>query len=387
MKSCKVCRKLYRFWLWLSLVLIVFPGILLSSPFGRSTTIASVDAWEWSDYFVYIKGSDRSSSLVTTLSMHEVSDLRVRDIKRRLSRMHGYSAEELGRILDKKDLIQMLAFEEEKLRLKQEGSAKRIVMQHGIIGCVVTLLVLFCWPLFLHAYEVAMVNFVVYTDRKKLELQRCLELKSYQGILGVILMGILDLLQVWLTASVILSWVMTSKYFFPIPRLTLRPAQFMGGDIANSSMANYGINIGSILLTYGMRYVYGWIERYTGTALSNQAREQRREARKNETVDDAAARKAARRAVKMENLVRQQQQAFSSAMNRPMPQPPPEWLSSHGTETNHSIPPAVTRGSRSHQEFLIQLDEQPVAEMEDAWDAEGTGANEPKKPTIFDELD
>jgi hypothetical protein len=384
MAPCSVCRKRHRFWLWLSLVLISLGA--LPPPFGNWTPISTVCAWEWSDYFIYIKGSGLSSSSTITLSIHEVSDLRVRDIKRRLSRTHGYSAEELARILDKKGLIQMLAFEEEKLRLQQEDSAKRIVMQHGIIGCVVALLVILCWPLLSHTYEVAMVNFVVYTDRKKLELQRCLELKSYQGLLGVTFMGILDLLQVWLTASVVLSWGMTSKYFFPIPRLTLRPAQFMGADAASSFMANYGINVGSILVTYGMRYVYGWIERYTGTALSTRARQQRRDARQHESLDDAAARKAARRAMKLENLQRQQQ-AFSSGINRPVPQPPPDWISSNTTEGNQAMPPIVTRGSHSHQSFLNQLDEHVLCEQEDAWDADGAGENDAKRQSKFDELD
>lgn len=390
MKIQRIHRRQQRFQPWLSFILMVFVGIVfVPFPYGK-TTATSVDAWEWSDYFAYVNGGSTiySPSTTTTLSIHEVSDLRVRDIKRRLSRTHGYSAEELGRILDKKELIQMLAFEEEKLRLQHEDSARRIVMQHGVVGCIVAALVILCWPLFSHAYEVAMINFVVYTDRKKLELKRCLELQSYQGMLGVFLMGLLDLLQIWLTASVVLSWVMTSTYFFPIPRLTLRPAQFMGGEVASSSMANYGINVGSILVTYGMRYVYGWIERYTGTALANQARKQRREARKQETVDDAAARKAARRAMKLENLQRQpQQQAFSAAMNRPMPQPPPEWLSSNTVEQNSADPSVLMTGSRSHQEFLRNLDENSLVEDKAIWDSNGTGADDAKRPTRLDELD
>jgi hypothetical protein len=310
------------------------------------------NAWEWSDF---VGGGSSSSSLLqssresvstTTLSIQEVSELRVRDIKRRLSRNHGYSAEELGRILDKKELIHALAFEEEKLRLSHEAQAKRILIQQGIIAAIVAILLILCWPLFQHAYEVASINFVVFTDRKKHEVHRCFELQSVWGMIGVVLMGILDILQVWLTASILLSWVMTSKYFFPVPRLSVRPAQLLGGEIAKSHMANYGINIGSMLVTWVMRFGYGKIEMWTGNALSAAHRKQRKEARQWESADDKAARKEARRIAKLEKQQRQQQ----ATVSRPGTQ---GWIQ----PMNGSGEPPVVINSRTHQEFLNHLDE------------------------------
>ena len=329
-----------------------------------SRTIVTVDAWEWSDYVVstWTKNNNKPSSTTTiagttTLSIQEVSDMRVRDIKRRLSRIHGYSAEELSKILDKKELVQTLAFEEEKVRLQHENSAKRIVVQQGIIATIVTILILLCWPVLMHAFDVAMVNFVVYKDRKKVEAMKCFELRSYWGLLGVICMGILDVLQIWLTTSVLLSWVTRSKYFFPIPQLTIRPAQLMGGEMANSSMANYGINVGSMLVTYGLRFLYGKIEQFTGVALAKKARQQRHDARQNESSDEKVARKASRKAMKLENMYRQQYQAaMAASMRRPVPPPPPEWMAATSSHHNNDVTTKIANG-RSHEDFLHEIQE------------------------------
>ena len=74
--------------------------------------------------------------------------MRVRDLKRRLTRQHGYSAEEVAKMLDKKELIHALAFEEEKLRLDQEELVKRRLVKRGILTAIITILVIMFWPLF-----------------------------------------------------------------------------------------------------------------------------------------------------------------------------------------------------------------------------------------------
>ena len=347
---------------WMHLVVIAVILLIRIRIPGRITTSPIVvDAWEWSDYVVstWTRSNQPPTTIsgTTTLSIQDVSDMRVRDIKRRLSRIHGYSAEEVSKILDKKELVQALAFEEEKIRLKQENSAKRIVVQQGMIAAIVTILILLCWPVLLHAYEVAMINFVVYTDRKKIEALKCFELKSFWGLLGVVCMGVLDVLQIWLTTSVLLSWVMTSKYFFPFPRLTIRPAQLMGGEMANSSMANYGINVGSMLVTYGLRFLYGKIEQYTGIALAKKARQQRQEARQRESSDEKAARIASRKAAKLENQYRQQYHAaMAASMRQPVPPPPPEWVAAASSNSANDISTKIANGP-SHQDFLEELQE------------------------------
>ena len=49
----------------------------------------------------------------------------------------------------------------------------------------------------------------------------------------MLLLFVIDALSLWLSVSVLLSWVTTSKYFFPVPSVPIRPAQLLtpkGGD-------------------------------------------------------------------------------------------------------------------------------------------------------------
>lgn len=252
--------------------------------------------WEWEDYLGSSK--DITAFQTQTLTMDEIREMRVRDIKRRLARTHGYSADELGRMLDKKELIQALAFEEHKDREKELEKVKRYVIVRGIIIALVAVLVVLGWPLWVQIYEVASVNLVVYSDKKVYEARRCIELGSVQGMLGVFLMGIVDTLQIWLSLSVLLSWFMSSQYFFPTPNLSVRPAQFMGEKVANGPLAKYGLNVGPMALTWGFRFLQGRLEAYTGRALSRAYQNKKKEAREWESPEERSARKAARKAAK-----------------------------------------------------------------------------------------
>lgn len=121
--------------------------------FGIILTLAfypqRCQAWEWSDLW----GDETPSAAAdetthsTPLTLAEVSAMRVRDLKRRLSRTHGYAADEVARMLDKKELIHALAFEEEKLRLKQEDLIKRKLVKRGILTAIISILVVMFWPL------------------------------------------------------------------------------------------------------------------------------------------------------------------------------------------------------------------------------------------------
>jgi len=308
--------------------------------------ISCVSAWEWSD----LVSGDSSS----TLSIDEVANMRVRDIKRRLSRNHGYSAEEVGKMLDKKELVQALAFEEEKIRLTAEADLKRELLKQGVLIALVAVVLVMCWPLIQRAYEIAIVNFEVYTDRKKLEATRCWELRTYAGMLGVTLMACIDLLNIWLTASVILSWAMKSKYFFPVPSLPVRPAQFMGGQISKSSLANYGINLGPMAITWTLRFLHGRIELWTGKAMSQAYKEQRKVARQRETPEERATRRATRRAAKQATREQQRQPRPATV---PPGELPPDWMQyADPTQPKESEPESTPSGSKAHEEFLEQLD-------------------------------
>lgn len=253
-------------------------------------------AWEWEDF---LGSSDDIAALQTqTLTMDDIREMRVRDIKRRLARTHGYSADELGRMLDKKELIEALSFEEHKDREKELEKVKRYVIVRGIIMALVAVVVVLGWPLWVQIYEVASVNLVVYLDKKRYEASRCMELGSIKGMIGVILMGIVDTLQIWLSLSVLLSWFMSSKFFFPTPNLSVRPAEFMGDKVAKGPLAKYGLNVGPMALTWGFRFIQGQLNAFTGRALSQAYQQQKQAAREWETPEDKAARKAARKAAK-----------------------------------------------------------------------------------------
>mmetsp|Transcript_780 Transcript_780/g.1222 ORF Transcript_780/g.1222 Transcript_780/m.1222 type:complete len:373 (-) Transcript_780:304-1422(-) len=283
--------------------------LLLFSP-------AQIHGWEWSDFII---GGGNDSSSTTTLSMYEISDMRVRDIKRRLARTHGYSADEIGKMLDKKELIEALSYEEYRVKQAQDNATKRERMKFGIIAALSAISLVLFWPLLSHVFEVAHVNFVVYTDRKKVECTRCLELKSMQGMVGIFLMFVLDFLGLWLSTSVILSWVMTSKYFFPVPSLPIRPAAMMGGQVAAGPLAKYGLNVGPMVITWGLRFLNVRLESWTGKALLRADKQAKKAARAWESKEERAARKAAKRERKAAREAAKQQAEEERRQTAPPP--------------------------------------------------------------------
>lgn len=104
-----------------------------------------------------------SDSEIHTLGIVEISEMRARDIKRRLARSHGYDPDELSRMIDKKELINALSYEEHKVYQQEEDRRRwRRFKTTMIYTCVAVMVVMF-WPLLRHAFQVAHVNFEVYT--------------------------------------------------------------------------------------------------------------------------------------------------------------------------------------------------------------------------------
>jgi hypothetical protein len=257
----------------------------------------------------------------------------------------------------KQELVNELAFHEEKIRLASESEVKRALLMEGIIVSIIAVVVVLCWPLLQHVYEVAAVNFVVYTDRKWLEATRCWEIKSKTAMLGVFLMFIFDLLSFWLSVSVILGWVMTSKYFFPTPSLPVRPGQFMGDQVANSQVGSYGINMGPMVIRWVMSFVYSRLEQWTARALATAQRTQRQADREWETPEEKIARRAARKEAK----ARKAEAAQRAPQSMPSSATPPGWI--EPSQDTYTPPPSH---SRAHEEFLQQLDENPMdTELDD----------------------
>jgi hypothetical protein len=341
------------------------------------TLVSPLRSWEWLDW-ISGDGSRRGSffvaddpSWVETLSLDDVAGMRVRDIKRRLAREHGYSAQELGRILLKKELVEALAWEEEKIRLRQQAALQRLILQRGVILSIVAVGVSLCWPLLQQAYEVVLVNFVVYTDRKKLEARKSWELKTKLGMLGVALMFVIDILQSWLTLSMLMSWVMKkNRLFFPVPSIPIKPAQFLGGPM-EKAFGGYGINVGSMAVTYGLRFAHGQIERWTGQALiwAIKARKAAKKKNKQENAANGHASEESEEAVAARQSRRQARrearQAAAAAAETPAV-PPPENLPPDLMHPKNKEGPSFPPASHTHDEFMreVQTHESGLDELD-----------------------
>ncbi len=258
-----------------------------------------------------------------SLNIIQISDMRARDIKRRLAREHGYGADELSRMLDKKELINTLSYEEHKVYQQEIDKRKwRRIKSTIIYTCAAVLVVMF-WPLLTHAFEVAHVNFVVYTDKRRHELSRCREYSSTKGYFGMFLLFIIDALSTWLSVSVLLSWVMKSKYFFPIPSIPIRPAQLLAGGVGGDAgaLGQYGINVGPMIISGLFRFLNNRVEAMIGNAMANAFQKQRKDARREERAKEKEERRkmkkeAKRRMKEEEERTRQEAEERARVMQQ-----------------------------------------------------------------------
>ena len=142
-------------------------------------------------------------------------------------------------------------------------------------------------------------------------------MRSIKGLFGLFLMVILNMLQLWLSISVILSWVMKSKYFFPVPYLPIQPAALLAsaaGTGTGGPLASYGLNIGPMVVSAMFRFLNGRIELFMGKALAEAHKRERKERKKAKKEEERVRaemerqeRKAARRARRAERELRKQQ--------------------------------------------------------------------------------
>lgn len=107
---------------------------------------------------------------------------------------------------------------------------------------------------------------------------------------------------------------MKSKYFFPVPRIPIRPAELIATASGNSGgagpLGNYGLNVGPMLISWLFRFVNGRLEQFIGKALSDankrEKKKKRAEKKANEKREAAIAkeeRRAVRKARKKEKEV------------------------------------------------------------------------------------
>ena len=144
-----------------------------------------------------------------------------------------------------------------------------------------------------------------YLDKKRYEVSRIREFRSIKALFGLFLVFIVDSLQLWLTTTVILSWVMKSKYFFPVPNIPIRPAEMITTASGNKGgagpLGNYGLNVGPMAISWLFRFVNGRLEQFMGKALSDankRQRKQKKAAKKAQEKEEAAVAKAERKAAR-----------------------------------------------------------------------------------------
>lgn len=70
---------------------------------------------------------------------------------------------------------------------------------------------------------------------------------------------------------------MKSDYFFPVPHITIRPAELLatvaGASGSAGALGQYGINIGPMIISWLFRYTNGSIENFMGRALQHRRKE------------------------------------------------------------------------------------------------------------------
>lgn len=247
-----------------------------------------------------------------TLSIVEISNMRVRDIKRRLAREHGYGADEIAKMIDKKELINALSYEEHRVYQKEVETKQRMALKKSIMVALVCVILVMFRPLLLHAWEVLVVNLQVYTDKKRYEWSRIYDYRSFRAAWGFFLILCVDGLQLWLTMSVLASWIIPkndqkwNSYLFPVPYIPIRPAALIASATTAANpysspgtktkpgtasaagagpLGHYGINIGPMLISWLFRYGTSKIEMYMGKALS----EARRYKKKQEKIKKRGA--------------------------------------------------------------------------------------------------
>ena len=170
-------------------------------------------------------------------------------------------------------------------------------------------------------------------------------------------MVILNLLQLWLSISVILSWVMKSKYFFPVPYIPIKPAALLATAAGTSSAGpfeNYGLNVGPMFISGLFRFCNGRIEMFMGRALSDAMQRQRKERRKARKEEERKQeeilrqeRKEARRIRRAERELRKQSNNATTTNNMK------EKNESFNNNIHQDIIPSIDKTLQDHNESYV----------------------------------
>lgn len=131
---------------------------------------------------------------------------------------------------------------------------------------------------------------IISTDKKKYEINTCISHKSIKACIGILITFCIDLLQLWLSVSILASWILPSnKYMFPTPSIPIRPAAVLtslssasGNASSDSPLNKYGINVGPMIISWLFRYGKGKVEYWVGKVLAKKMRKDQKKVRKEE---------------------------------------------------------------------------------------------------------
>jgi hypothetical protein len=137
------------------------------------------------------------------------------------------------------------------------------------------------------------------------------------------------------------------------------------------AFGGYGINVGSMAVTYGLRFAHGQIERWTGQALiwAIKARKAAKKKNKQENAANGHASEESEEAVAARQSRRQARrearQAAAAAAETPAV-PPPENLPPDLMHPKNKEGPSFPPASHTHDEFMreVQTHESGLDELD-----------------------
>ena len=302
-------------------ILVIFTFTLLCTSCFNPAYVGVKASAPTNDGYMYHADNQKVNDPPTILNSalykqlyEEYTSLRTREIKRRLALDHGYEQKEIAMMIHKSELVHALCREAYKEQKRKQSDLNRKRFWHIGGTIIIASVIYFLSPVWMQGYDIVSVNFVVYTDRKRHEASRCLEIGSFLGFIGFIFLFILEMLSFWLSISVLLSWFITrNKYFFPVPSIPVRPGALLnsatGGNPSNrQGLAGYSVNCGPMAISWILGFLNRKVQEWMGRCLAKAQREQKKATKKaakksQRTPEERAARKlekAAKKAAKQD---------------------------------------------------------------------------------------
>jgi hypothetical protein len=198
--------------------------------------------------------------------MTDFSEMRVRDLQRHLLKLGIDEAKVMG-ILDKKEMIELA-----EMYANHADQMAKITIIVIISLCISVLLLLWYYRssiLYVIGQICEWLRGYFYPIVSRIEtIHKCVRLKLFIPIFLFQICLMLDLYELWIQLSVLLSWVVSHtsilrQYFPPVLSLHVSPHSMlknMNMASNNSFLSGYGINLGSMITLAIIKYIRSSIE-------------------------------------------------------------------------------------------------------------------------------